>query len=622
MLRISPGPYARRLFSLGIAIVFVVATCSGARADGQAGSIVGVAADRPAPRAGESIVVRIAIAPPVDVWAAKSYSARVQLRDAVGSVLADSAEVVGNSATAAGQFVVLPVTVVVPDATSGPLSVRATVTHAGAIVGDDTSTSIVVGAVVPESLAPEVGAAPGSTPPVARPKTLTADINATSNYGKTPSQQSNYTVGAKFTGDRSLTSTFGLATTIGAPKPIVGYQTSQTLTQVGTFSPSFDSGVLSGPSGTGFTYKDTIGARSVQLAFLSGAHATQNPFTIAAINTGTDILGGTLTLTGGNVWVTGAANPGSDFFLRNGMFAGLQFAKKPNAANFSYSLRYGVIDYLDDVIKRHRTDRVFQASSIFTISKVGFMVDIVRAGPYFPTLTAPGITPDREAATLTATVLVGKVNLTGSLITNRDALNGSFLTQKTHFWTESIGADYALRNGDSIGLKLSNAIQHQDGSQVAYNGNDNTGITYNLRRGVYGLAFTVASTTTRSSTGILTHTIQDGVSVTRTVGEGFSINGALNTTNALANQNAATSFLNAVNGGVGWTRGPVTLSTSLSRSLSRPGYGVSDPAALSINYGVAVKPFPSLPYAISITAAQAHGASASTVGALNLSRSL
>ncbi len=594
-----------------------------ARAD-DAGAVGGVAFDKASPQAGEVLTVQVAVAPKDGVWQGGSYSVHVALRAQSGAVVAESADVAGASPTAAGQIVSVFVPVTIPSTASGPLVVRVTVTHAGAVVGDEASSSIVIGAIqqgqVQAPVAP--GAAPVASPPPEKPKIFTADINTTSNYAATQAQQGSFTLGAKFSGDRSATTTFGLSDQPGAAKPLLGYQTKNTLTQVGTYSPSFDNGVLSGPSGTGFDFKRPFVNDTVQLAYLSGAHATANPYTIVALNDSHALKGGTLTFTLGDVFVTGDPTAGAAFFMREGTFAGLQFQKAANAANFGYTLRYGVIDYLDAIIGHRRTDRIVEAVSTATLLKIGVTLDVIRAGPYFPNLTAPGITPDNEAVTLGFTRAVGKFNLTSSINEYRQGLNGSPLTQNTHFWTESFGVDTSLRNGDSVGVKVSNAIQHQDGSQIAYSGNDNTGVTYNARRGLYAFSFTVGSANQRSSAGSLTHTVQDGVTVTRTVGEGLSANAGFSTTNALANTAESVNFLDAITTGFSWTRGPMTFSSSINKSLSRPGSGIAAPPSLALNYGVALKPMKHMPYTLSVTAAQARGASASNTGALNVSRSL
>jgi hypothetical protein len=616
-------PFGRRpAAALLIAAVVASLVPLAARADD--GAIGGVAFDKASPQAGDVLTVQIAVAPKDGVWQGGSYSAHVALRTQDGAVIAESADVAGTSPTAAGQIVSVFVPVTIPTTASGPLAVRVTITHSGAVVGDQATSSIVVGAVQQGQVQPPTapGGAPAAQPPPEKQKIFTADINTTSNYAATQAQQGSFTLGAKFSGDRSASTTFGLSDQPGAAKPLVGYQTKNTLTQVGTYSPSFDNSVLSGPSGTGITLKRPFVNDTLQIAFLSGAHATANPYTILALNDSHAVTGGTLTFTVGNVYVTGDPVSGAAFFMREGTFAGLQFAKTPNAANFGYTLRYGVIDYLDTVIGHRRTDRIVEATSTATLLKVGLTLDVIRAGPYFPNLTAPGITPDNEAVTLGATVPVGKFNLTGSINEYRQGLNGSPLTQNTHFWTESVGIDTTLRNGDSVGVKVSNAIQHQDGSQIAYSGNDNTGVTYNAKRGLYAFSFTVGSANQRSSAGALTHTIQDGVTVTRTVGEGLSANAGFSTTNALANTASSVNFLDAISSGLSWTRGPITLSSSINKSLSRPGAGIAAPASLALNYGLAVKPMAHVPYTVSVTAAQARGASASTTGALNVSRSL
>lgn len=618
--------FAAASFLVVAAFVSLVPTI--AVADGP-GAVGGVAFDKADPRAGDTLVVQIAVAPTDGVWAAGSYAGHVQLRSVDGAVLAESADVAGGSATAAGQIVSLFVPIAIPQNASGPLVVRATVAHGGGVVGDDARSSIVVGAVQQGQVAaPDATAAPtapagsGAPPPRERQKKFTADINTTSNYAATQAQQAGITIGAKFNDDRSFTSTFGLSTQLGEQKPLLGYQTKDSLTQVGTFSPTYDSGVLSGPSGTGFTYKRPFDGNVVQIAFLSGQHDTPNPFTIAALNATRNLGFGLVSVTVGEVYVTGDATPNAAYFLREGTFVGLQYTRPPNSANFGYSFRYGLIDYQDDVIGRHRADRVLEETTTFTLLRIGFTFDAVRAGPYFPSLTAPGITPDRESISLGGTVPVGKVNLTAGINEYRAGLNGSPLTQNTHFWTESLGADYTLHDGDTLGVKVSNAIQHQDGSQIAYNGNDNTGVTYNLRRGLYGVQLSLGSANQRSSTGTLSHTIQDGVTVTRTVGTGLSVNAGYNTTDALANQATGVSFLDALSAGFGYTTGPATYSASINKSLTRPGSGIAAPPSLAVNYGVALKPFPKVPYSLSVTAAQAHGGSASTTGALNIARSL
>ncbi len=232
-------------------------------ADG-GGAIGGVSVDKASPQAGDGIVVQVAIAPSDVVWTAGSYQAKVELRTSEGSVIAESAPVAGDAQVAAGQIASLFVPLTVPQNAGGPLVLRVIVSHGGAVVGDDVQTAIVVGAIAATTGTPTATGQPAGA--------LTGNLNTNTNFAAQQTQSAAFAFNEKYLGDRSFTSTFGLSTVPGQSRPILGFQTQQSLTQVGTFTIGYDPLILNGATGSGLSYRRQITLGSaLQIAYLSGA---------------------------------------------------------------------------------------------------------------------------------------------------------------------------------------------------------------------------------------------------------------------------------------------------------------------------------------------------------------
>ena len=231
------------------------------------------------------------------------------------------------------------------------------------------------------------------------------------------------------------------------------------------------------------------GNRTLSLATVSGAHATSNPFTLSALSYGVPTRAGLLSLTVGDERVDGPVPYGVASFMRSGTLAGLSLFQSADARGFSYGLRYGLVSYDDAISGARRTDRAVEGLVGFRIRRSSWSFDMQRVGPYFPNLSAPGISPDRETESLQGSIPVGAVALTLGVTGSRDALPGSPSLQKTHTWSENAGISVPLRNGDALAVTLSNSTDHRYAIESLASGNDNTAVSYTARRGATTYAF-------------------------------------------------------------------------------------------------------------------------------------
>lgn len=544
-------------------------------------------------------------------WPAASVTVVVDLLAADGSVAATGSiaapeDVLPNRTTFAF------VDVAVPAQLSGTFAARATVRHGETIVGTSDSLALAIGTVAAQPVAPEA-AAPYS-----------GQFASNEAVGAQTAQSGTVSFTGKYGGDKSFTTSFGLSTTPGQQKPLVNVQTAGTITQIGTFSPAFDPLVFTGASGSGLSFKRVWSdTRSLSFATISGAHATANPFTLDAVSYAIPFLSGSLSFTVGDERVDGDVPLGLPFFMRNGTLAGLVYQRPANARGFSYGFRYGLVNYFDEIAGIHRTDRAFEGSVGFAIRRSSWTLDYVRAGPYFPNLSAPGITPDRESESLQGTIPVGVLSFTVGVNGYRDAISGSPSQQSTHYYTENVGVSVPLRNGDAISLNVSNAAQHRWAVEDSIaSGNDNTSLTYTARRGPTTYAFSIGSANQRDSSGSLQHTIQDSVTITHAFGQFFQLSAGANFTGNHAASESGTSQLQAFTSTASYTRGAFTLSTSLNRSNTIPYLGIMGPPTTAMNYGLTLKPRGS-PASVSATISQNHGLGpSSSSGSLNFSRQI
>ncbi|MBV9440770.1 MAG: hypothetical protein JOZ24_12340 [Candidatus Eremiobacteraeota bacterium] len=543
-------------------------------------------------------------------WTAASVTVVVDLLGADGSVVA--------SANAAAPEDVLPnhttfafVDLAIPAQLSGTYTARATVRHDTAVVGTSDPLAVALGTLVAQP----------STPNATAP--YSGQFASNDVLGAQTAQSGTLSFTGKYGGDKSFTTSFGLSTTPGQQKPLVTLQTQGSVTQVGTFAPAFDPLVFTGVTGSGLSFKRAWGENHwLSLATISGAQATPNPFTMDAIAYAIPFLGGSLGFTLGDERVQGDIPAGVPFFMRFGTLAGLVYVRPADSRGRSFGFRYGLINYFDEISGVQRTDRAFEATLGFAIRRSSWTLDFVRAGPYFPNLSAPGVTPDRESESLQGTIPVGALSFTLGISGYRDALAGSPAQQNTHFYTENVGISAPLRNGDSISLNLTNAIQHRYAIESLASGNDNTALTYTAKRGATTYAFSIGSANQRDSTGNLQHTIQDGVTVTRQFGQFFQLSAGANFTGNHASSPNSTSLLQAFTTTASYTRGAFTISSSVNRSNTIPYLGIMGPPNTAINYGLTLKPRGS-PASISATVTQNHSAGpSSSTGSLNFSRQI
>lgn len=539
-------------------------------------------------------------------WPAASVSVSVALLAADGTVIATSAPVNAPADVAPGETTFAFVDVALPQQAAGAVTARATISHAGTVAGSSDPLAIAVGTIA--ATAPAV-----NTPYSGQ----LADNNV---FASRTAQSGTLSFNGTYGGGRSFQTNMGLSSTPGGQKPVVSVQTSGTITQAGTFAPSFDPLVMAGVTGEGVAFKRVWGANAVQVASISGAHATANPFTIDAVSFAHQLAGGwTIASTFGDERVDGDAPDGIPFFLRTGTLAGLTFMRPADAHGTSYALRFGAVDYEDEIAGRRRSDSAIEANIGFTIRKSAWTFDLTQAGPHFPNLSAPGVTPDRESESLQGTIPIGAVSLSAGVNGYRDALPGSPSAQKTHFFTESLGASTALRNGDTIALNLSNAVQHEQAQQSLFSGNDNTALTYTMKRGQTTYAFTLGSANQRDSLDNLQHTVQDGVTVTRMFGPSFTLSTGLSLTGNHATAMSGTSLLQALVSTATWTRGDITVSGSMNRARTIPYLGTAATPLTSLNYGVAFRPARSRT-SLNATITQNYGAVSSSTSSLNLAR--
>jgi hypothetical protein len=305
--------------------------------------------------------------------------------------------------------------------------------------------------------------------------------------------------------------------------------------------------------------------------------------------------------------------------LNDGTFAAISFARAPSdRLPFGYTVRYSAIRY-DDKSGEQRFDRALEAGLAFKTGRVGWTLDVLRAGPYYPTITAPGLSSDRQTERIAATIPI-RSDLSATVAMNgyRDALPGSVSLQTTHFWTESLTLTKSLRNGDSLSLNLVGSTQHQAGATDLASATDTSNITYNAKRGPYSFQFTLGGNNQRDNTGNLQHTTQDGITITRTLIAGLSLSTGVNFTKNAANDPSGTSAFTASNVTLGWTRGPITISSSVVNTRSRPFLGPAPADTTGESVGITFKMQKTT--ALQATLTNNHSTATTSTGALNVTR--
>jgi hypothetical protein len=541
-------------------------------------------------------------------WDAASVAALVTISDAAGSPVVTAPPISPGDAVRSGASAIVFADVALPATLAvGNYLARVTVTHAGLPVGTSDPLALTIGSVI------------ATVPPPMTTSPISGSFSTNEQFTSRDAQAGQLAITGKYDGGRTFDTALGLSSTPGQYKPVVNITTSGSTAQIGTFTPSYDSLVFAGATGSGVSYKRSWGAHSIAFSSIAGNNGTPNPFTLDALSYATPLLGAALTATVGDATVAGPVPGGVNAFLTSGDFAGLALVRPANAAGFSYGVRYALIDYEDGVSGTRRTDHAAEGLLGFMIRKSTWTLDFVQASPFYPTVSAPSVTPDKASESLNGTIPLGLVALTVGINGYRDALSGSPDQQKTHFFTETLGLSAPLHNGDTLSAQLSNAAQHLYAVDPLASINDSTGLTYTAKRGGTTYGFTVADTNQYDTRGNLMHTIQDGVTFTRAFGSYLTITGAFSGTGNRAAVSTGTSQLQAFSGTATYTRGIVALTTAITRANTIPFLGTAPIPSTAINYGVVLKPTHAAT-SLNATVTQNHGASNAAVGSLNLAR--
>ncbi|HEV3087217.1 MAG TPA: hypothetical protein VGX96_08340 [Candidatus Elarobacter sp.] len=591
--------------ALAVAVSIAVLPARAIAGSGDA-AITAIVNTTPAAAAGGTVTFQVGLTAPAAAWTPGSYHLAAELHGENDALVASSKPVSG-APVERGRTTMLFVDLALPQDGTGTYRAVLVVDHDGAVVERSEPQPVVVGGLAP------------SQSSAAAPAHLGGNLATNANFASSDSRSALLTLTGKYGANQSFTTTGALSTTPGGSRPVIGIQTATTLTQLGTFAPSLDPLALDGVTGSGVGFRKSWGAvRAVQLAYVSGGHATANPYSIEALSYALPAAGGKLTFTMGLAQVDGPAQ-GIVADLNSGSFAAISFARAPSERlPFGYTLRYSAIRY-DDKTGEQRFDRALEAGVAFKTGRVGWTLDMLRAGPYYPTITAPGISSDRQTERIAATIpLRSDVSATVAMNGYRDALPGSASLQTTHFWTESLTLTKSLRNGDSLSVNLVGATQHQAGATDLASASDTSNITYNARRGPYSFQLTLGGNNQRDNTGNLQHTSQDGITVARTLIAGLSLSAGVNFTKNVASDPSGTSSLTASNVTLGWTRGPLTLSSSIVNSRSRPFLGLAPADTTGESIGISLKMHKTT--ALQATLTNNRSAATTTTGALNVTR--
>jgi hypothetical protein len=499
---------------------------------------------------------------------------------------------------------------------AGTYQARASVKHSGNLVDTSDPLPIVVGALVAQATS-AAAPAPGASP---QPSALSATVTGNDSLSLPSSQEGDLDIHAKLGPNDSLETKGGGATTSGVSPPLLTFQTLGTTTQFGTTSIAFDDGVLSGPSGTGIQMKRAWGTlHSLQLGFLSGGDGTPNPYDIYGLEYNMPIRAGTLSLTTGYVDQSGPVATGVTDFLTRGDLFGLIYRHPANNAGFSYQARYGLIDYLDGIAGVWRTDRAMDLQTGFRFVHWDWVLDYNRAGPYYPSLTASGVSPDREDESLTGSHSYGPLKISVKVDDSRTALNGSPSVQTGHVLNETLGLGYQFHSKDALEVDLSNAINHVLSDTPVASLNQNLAVTYSGTRGKTGFQLSVGSATSQDNSGTTLHTITDAVQVTRTLTSALSLATTYTSTNSLGNQSSATNIGQQLGVTANYNFSVFSISSGYNWSLTKPFTGLASPATTGLNLGLGFKP-KFTPTTIQATVTRSYGAANTTVGRLNFSR--
>jgi hypothetical protein len=596
--------------------VFVLVACvrllptPALAATSSSGAITAFTAKQSSPVPGETILFEVGITSSDGTsWDPATVSTAISLVTTGGTVLQTSAAVPALATVTATLTTPVFVPLTIATRISGTYAAVATVTHLGNVVSMSAPIPIVIGALRAQI--------PSKTTKK-KPLSFTVGTNATLSD---PSAQSLSVQGnGKFADGRSFSEKATISSVNGGSQPNVSFQTATTILRGGIFAPSFDNLVLSGVTGTGFSIRrQLVGASSIQFEMLSSGHATPNPFNLDGLSIGQPIGAGTLSFTAGIARVQGPVDPSLTSFLESGNLFGLDYVHPANDAGFSYELRYGYINYVDGVSDRRRTDHAYEFLSGFNLAKAAWTLDLNHTGPFYPVISAPSLTADRQDYLLTGTRVFGPLSLKVRLEGTQNGLDGTPSTQEANVWSEGVNLGYTLHNNDAIEVDASNAINHVYSDTSVESLTQNLALSYTGKRGVTSFEGDFSTATDQDNAGNTTHTITDALSLGRAVAAGLSLTTRYALTDILANAATATTISQQGSVKLTYAYRAYAFSLGFNRSSALPFTGLTLPASLGLNAGLAFKP-KNAPLTVSGSLTQNHGFHPGSVARLNLSR--
>lgn len=606
-----------------IALVALALALGWPRAAAADSAIQTVAAKVSAPTAGTTETLQIGLTS-IDgtTWDPQSYTVALAAADNNGQAIASAAAAPGDTPVVPGQTAFVFANLALPSAFTGALSITVTVVHNGA-----TFVSQPIGIAV---------SSPAAVAAAAKPVTFTGKVASTTAFKPPIGEDDSLNITAK-DGDDSFTGNAELSTTPGT-QPLLQVQTPGTVSQFGTFSPSYDSNVLAGVNGQGASFLRSWGtAHQLQATYIAAEQATLNPFEITAASYSLPVRNNALTFTAGYehtsgplptpVVVTPGATPapalsstGQPFFMSSGEFAGITYQVK-SQTGVTYAIHYSLFDYDDVLSGLQRAASALAATLGFTFAKIAWTANYMRAGTYYPNLTAPDVTPDRETASLAGTFSLGTIK--GNLDVNgyRNDIDDVIDEAATHFWTETLALSTTRKDGDQISLNLTNGVLHETGDPTAlFQGNDSSSLTYAIPRGPYSYQLSYTSSTQHDDEGNLTHTVQEGVTVGRNASPGLSAALGLTLNEIAAAMAQAGSFSTSANGSFTYTAGTLSVSGSVTRSLMLPNVGEAQLPGIVITYTVQDQP-KRFPFGFSAGVTRNVGPTSYTTGTFGMVRS-
>ena len=576
----------------------------------QTAAITAFTVKEASPVLGETVTFEVGVTSgDATTWDPSTVNVSIAIQSAGGSVLQTSAPVAPAAPIVPGQTTPVFVKLAIATNAPGTYAAIATVTHAGSPAYVAPSLAIVVGALraqIPAKNAPK--------------KPFSATLASNESISNPSAQSLSVQTNGKYADGRSFSSKIVLSSLNGGSQPVGSFQTATTIVTGGTYTPSFDNLVLSGVTGTGLSVRrQLVGASTIQVEELSSGHATPNPFTLDGVSLGTPIGAGTLGFTAAIARVEGPPDYSLNSFLEFGDLYGLTYRHPVNDAGFSYELRYGIANYFDGISLTRRVDRAYEALAGFNLLKAAWTVDAIHTGPFYPVVTAPALTADTDNESLTGTRTFGALSAKFRLQGTTNGLVGSPSTQIAHVWNEGLNLGYTFKSNDALEFDTSNAINHVLAETSVESLTQNLAASYTGKRGVTTFEADFGTATDQDNSGVTTHTVTDAVSLGRAVATGLSLTARYALTEILSNA-AVTSSISQ-EGSLKLTYGyrAFALSVGFDRATELPLAGITLPANLGLNAGLAFKP-KKTPLTVSSSFTQTHGVKPSSIARLNVSR--